>query len=191
MDASSPCPIYLTISPISRHAENAFLEINWGPRCPNPADWIGLYAEDPSISYVEPIYKIKSNGDATGHIKTNVKLGKFHLPNGWERNNAEENEPEFSMTSICLPYYVASYIGNKQQTIDCLKVHPTWMSSIEQIQNVTFKQLFIPGTHCSACHEQRGANGRAVLLKKFGFVQNFDVWTQLVFGIRYLDISIG
>lgn len=171
--------------------EDAYLEINWGPRCPNPADWIGLYAEDPSTTYTETFYKIITKGETTGHVKTNMKLGKLHLKWGWDRKDAEIKSPEHTSTSICLPYYVASYIKNKLQTIDCLKLNPMWMSTMQQIQNVPLKRLFIPGTHCSACYEQRTANSRAILLKRFGFVQNFDVWTQLVFGVRFLDISLG
>lgn len=46
------------------------------------------------------------------------------------------------------------------------------------------------GTHCSGCFYTK-SNAQNVLVEKFGFTQNFDVWTQLVLGIRYLDISLG
>lgn len=187
VDSSSPCPIYLSISPIS---ENSFLEINWGPKCPNPAEWIGLYAEDPSISYLPPLYTINLNRRPTGHIKTTVKLGELHLPRGWSKNQAAFSSPDHTK-SACLPFYVASFNDHAIQTIDCLKIHPNWMQSMSEIRNVSLKNLFIPGTHCSGCFDSRSEGTYSLLLKKFGFVQNFDVWTQLVFGIRYLDLSIG
>lgn len=46
------------------------------------------------------------------------------------------------------------------------------------------------GTHCSGCYPNR-FTGRSLLVRKFGYTQNFDVWTQLVMGVRYLDISVG
>lgn len=150
-----------------------------------------MYGDNPSISYVEPSYKVKPSGDPTGHIKTSVKFGRLRLVNGWERIEAESKAPEALSQPICLPFWIASFIENKQQTIDCLKLNPTWMSSMQQIQNVSMKHLFLPGTHCSGCYEQQNVNSNVLLLKKFGFAQNVDIWTQLVFGIRFLDMSIG
>lgn len=190
VDSSSPCPIYLTISPISQNVDNSFLEINWGPKCSNPAEWIGLYAEDPSVSHVAPLFTANSDNKTTGHIKTNVKLGKIDLPYGWNRNEAIQKSPDF-IKLACLPFYIASFNGKTIQTLDCLKIQPNWMQSMPQIQEIPVRNLFIPGTHCSGCYDRRSKISRSILLKKFGFLQNFDIWTQLVFGIRYLDISVG
>uniref|UniRef100_A0A182T0N1 Phosphatidylinositol-specific phospholipase C X domain-containing protein n=1 Tax=Anopheles maculatus TaxID=74869 RepID=A0A182T0N1_9DIPT len=56
--------------------------------------------------------------------------------------------------------------------------------------NVSLRELFLPGTHCSGCYQTRNNVGN-VFLKKIGFRQSLDVWSQLVFGVRYLDFSIG
>lgn len=46
--------------------------------------------------------------------------------------------------------------------------------------------IFIPGTHNS------GAYGPIPgIFKKYVLNQNMDIWTQLVFGIRYFDLRIG
>lgn len=189
-DSYSPCPIYLTISPISQNVENSHLEINWGPKCSNPAEWIAIYAEDPSVSYAAPLFAIDLNNQTTGHIRTDVKLGEIQMPYGWNRNDAVISAPDH-IRSACLPFYIASFNGKSLQTLECLKIQPNWMKSIPEIQTIPIKDLFIPGTHCSGCYDRRTRTSRSILLKKFGFVQNFDVWTQLVFGVRYLDISIG
>ena len=170
--------------------ENSHLEVNWGPKCPNPAEWIGLYPEDPSVSYSAPLFTVDLDNKTTGHIKTHVKLGDIQLPYGWNRNEAADNTPDH-IKSACLPFYIASFNGKKIQTLDCLKIQPNWMKSMPEIQNVPLKDLFIPGTHCSGCYDRRTKASRSILLKKFGFVQNFDIWTQLVLGARYLDISVG
>lgn len=171
--------------------ESSYLEINWGPKCPNPAEWIGLYPEDPSASYVAPLFTVDLEDRPTGHIKTNVKLGDIYLPYGWNKSEIIDGTTPDQIKSACLPFYIASFNNKIIQTLDCLKIQPNWMQFIPQIQNVPIKELFIPGTHCSGCYDRRTKTARSILLKKFGFVQNFDIWTQLVFGIRYLDISIG
>lgn len=166
------------------------MEINWGPKCPNPAEWIGLYPEDPSASHTAPLFTANLDNKTTGHIKTDVKLGKIHLPYGWNRNEALEKSPDF-VKSACLPFYIASFNGKSIQTLDCLKIQPNWMKAIPEIQQIPIKDLFIPGTHCSGCYDRQSKISRSILLKRFGFLQNFDIWMQLVFGIRYLDISVG
>lgn len=191
VDSASPCPIYLSISPISHNADGSVLEINWGPKCPNPAEWIAIYSEDPTTSYVAPLYTLNTDDKPTGHVKTNVKVGALHLPYGWSKKEIRDGLRPDHIKSACLPFYIASFNGKTLQTLDCLKIQPNWMQQMPRIQTIAIKDLFIPGTHCSGCYDRRRKSSRSVLLKKFGFVQNFDVWTQLVFGVRYLDISVG
>lgn len=187
VNSLSSCPIYLTISSLSRHTDESHLEINWGPHCANPPDSISLYNQDPSISDDVPLITVPTNNETSGIIRTNIKLGKFSLPGGWNRDEATADPPK-RVLSKCLPFYVTSFTATKRQTSDCLKIQPNWMSSV--IGTIPLRALFLPGTHCSACFHGRTYT-KSVLLKRFGYVQNFDVWTQLVFGIRYLDFSIG
>lgn len=191
VDSSSPCPIYLTISPISHSAESSHLEINWGPKCSNPAEWIALYGEDPTVSYAAPLFTANTDDKPTGHIKTSVKLHKIHLPYGWNKHDVMNGLKPDHIKSACLPFFIASFNGRALQTLDCLKVQPNWMKEMPQIRNIALKNLFIPGTHCSGCYDRRTKTSHSILLKRFGYAQSFDVWTQLVFGVRYLDISVG
>lgn len=191
VDTASPCPIYLTISPLTRHVNDSFLEINWGPHCSNPPEKIDLYAEDPSASYSAPYFSVQINGQSTGHVKTNMKVGKFNLPYGWNFDEALISAfPPKRISTACLPFYIASFNGKQLQTSNCLKIQPNWMSLMRSMHNISLENLFLPGTHCSACYDH-GIHSRSILRKKFGYVQNFNVWTQLVFGVRYLDISVG
>lgn len=191
VDSSSPCPIYLTISPISHSAESSHLEINWGPKCSNPAEWIAVYGEDPTVSYAAPLFTANTDDKPTGHIKTSVKLHKIHLPYGWNKHDVMNGLKPDHIKSACLPFFIASFNGRALQTLDCLKVQPNWMKEMPQIRNIALKNLFIPGTHCSGCYDRRTKTSHSILLKRFGYAQSFDVWTQLVFGVRYLDISVG
>lgn len=175
---------------MSRHLEESHIEINWGPNCPNPPESVAIFDRDPSISDDPPLESVLTDGQITGYAKTNVKLGKVDLPSGWNENEASQNAPK-RIVSKCLPFYIASFVGTKLETSDCLKIQPNWMSMQPHIASTSLKNLFLPGTHCSACYSNKAHHTRSLLLKRFGFVQNFDIWTQLVFGIRYLDISVG
>lgn len=189
VNSSPPCPIHLTISSLSRHTDESHLEINWGSNCVNPPDSISLYNEDPSISESLPLITLQTANESSGNIRTQIKLGKFNLPGGWNQNEAMETLPK-RIRSKCLPFYVTSFKGAKPQITNCLKIQPNWMTSEPVFGTLRLRELFLPGTHCSGCFHGRTYT-KSVLLKRFGYVQNFDVWTQLVFGIRYLDFSIG
>lgn len=50
--------------------------------------------------------------------------------------------------------------------------------------------MLLPGTHdTGSFYGESLVKGEA--LKKFVFTQKEDIWNQLVFGIRYLDIRVG
>lgn len=46
--------------------------------------------------------------------------------------------------------------------------------------------MFLPGTHNSGAY-----GGTAGFLEKYILNQDMDIWTQLVFGVRYLDLRVG
>lgn len=189
--ANDTCPVFLTLSSLSRHIEDASVVINWGPDCESPPDWIGLYTKNPAFSDDPPVLKIEVNGRKNGEVITNQKFGKQRLPGGWSYDEVLRHIPKRRAKPLCFDLYLVSYNHlNKLQIFDCLKIQPNWMFTEKSIGNVSLKDLFLPGTHCSACYQTK-ANANNNLLKKVGFHQDLDIWTQLVFGVRYLDFSIG
>jgi len=50
--------------------------------------------------------------------------------------------------------------------------------------------LMIPGTHNSGCYKH-GDLTRRDAMQQYSLTQDRNVWTQLVHGIRYLDIRVG
>ncbi|KAL9702006.1 hypothetical protein quinque_005447 [Culex quinquefasciatus] len=183
--------VFITLSSLSRHIEDASVVINWGPDCESPPDWIGLYTKNPAFSDDPPVLKIEVNGRKNGEVITNQKFGKQRLPGGWSYDEVLRHIPKRRAKPLCFDIYLVSYNHlNKLQIFDCLKIQPNWMFTEKSIGNVSLKDLFLPGTHCSACYQTK-ANANNNLLKKVGFHQDLDIWTQLVFGVRYLDFSIG
>lgn len=189
-DGEASCPIFLTISPVARHLRDPPLEINWGPNCESPPQRIGLFAADPSTSNDPPLLSVFTEGRSCGFFRTNIGAGSLDLPGGWNPDEASVGVPN-RITVKCLPFYLASFDGDRQLASDCLKIRPNWMSAEAHLERIPLSKLFVPGTHCSGCYSSRRSHTNSIILKRFGFVQSLDVWTQLVFGVRYLDISIG
>ncbi|GAB0098208.1 uncharacterized protein DMENIID0001_139190 [Sergentomyia squamirostris] len=185
--SSAPaCRIYITVTPLAWNPEGRFLEVNWGGGCQEKM-WIGVFKKDPSLNSEQPIYYLETHDRTSGYEMTGIPLGQLDLPGNWHDPMKDKN----NFQTQCLPYFVAGYIGNDLVTLDCLKIQPQWQTQMrDHIGNISLKNLFIPGTHCSACYVNE-TKSMTQLLRRFVFTQDFDVWTQLVFGVRYLDVSIG
>lgn len=61
------------------------------------------------------------------------------------------------------------------------------MTQMDNLAEVRFDDILLPGSHASGAFTN---DTDTSTLKRFSVTQNFDVWTQLVFGVRYLDISV-
>lgn len=59
----------------------------------------------------------------------------------------------------------------------------------ELVGRLPLTSLLLPGTHNSGCYEQGLSLSPG--LARFLFTQDHDVYTQLVFGVRYIDLRIG
>lgn len=136
--------MYLTISSKSSNLEDSPIIINWGPACQHPPKWIGLYTKDPSVFNIKPSAYIETNQTQKGLFETNVTIGQFELPDGWNRQDVL-NEPPKRNNGRCLPFFVASYDGFTLRSMDCLKIQPNWMSTDPHLMDVPLKNIFIPG----------------------------------------------
>jgi hypothetical protein len=65
------------------------------------------------------------------------------------------------------------------------------LHSRSQIGNARVSQLMIPGTHNSGCFYGKDIESRGDVLYRFTRTQDEDVWEQLVWGARYLDLRVG
>ena len=51
--------------------------------------------------------------------------------------------------------------------------------------------IILLGTHASGAYLTNYGTTKSLFIREHAISQYFDVWSQLVFGIRYLDLSIG
>ncbi|XP_059613418.1 uncharacterized protein LOC132259703 [Phlebotomus argentipes] len=186
VESAPGCRIYLTLTPLARNAAERFLEVNWGSECEEKM-WIGVFQKNPSLYNEQPIHYLETHSQASGYEMTGIQLGRLDMPTEWLDSAGEKQ----NFRTQCLPYFVAGFSGDDLVALDCLKIQPQWQTQMKDlIGNSRLKELFIPGTHCSACFVN-DTQSRMQLLRRFVFTQDFDVWTQLVFGVRFLDVSVG
>lgn len=184
------CSVFLTISTNGLVYYDTSLVINWGPDCETPPITIKLFEYNPFEVETTPTYTAFPRNEKSGRIETNLNLKALSFPYHWDSASDVNKNDKILDRQQCLDYFIVSYNQtNHVTTFDCLKIHPQWMTEMTELWSLPLKQLFIPGTHCSGCYMTR-ENAKNRMLRQKGFSQNFDVWHQLVFGVRYLEFSV-
>ncbi|KAJ8910752.1 hypothetical protein NQ315_017209, partial [Exocentrus adspersus] len=178
--------VHLTVSSL----EDTYLELNWVTNCGSLGDAIPDHIllssknirdrnEDPSI-----LVQVNFTDYPGGYYRTKVKFGEPWLPGNWEYS---DNMTAADVGPHCFPYWISSIKGNQILDSRCLAIQPTWMSdNSKSIGNHRIGSMLIPGTHNSGSFK-----GVPSFIQNYVLNQDRSVWTQLVFGIRYLDFRIG
>lgn len=90
-------------------------------------------------------------------------------------------------------YFWVAYVRQNGQVVECncLRARPNWMSDMkETIKNVKLRELFLPGTHDAAAYERYTGLNSDNIATKYAITQDEDLFHQLSFGVRYLDMRI-
>jgi hypothetical protein len=187
---SSICSTFLTVSTREFSYYRSNLVINWGPSCEKPPLSIKLYDYNPyHVEKPMQLFSAYPHGKTSGQVETSIRLKAFKLPYKWDPSTNLNESLSENKSQKCLDFYIVGYNEtNDVISFDCLKIQPQWMTDNRGLWNLKLKKLYIPGTHCSGCYMTR-ENARE--RKENGFLQNFDIWYQLVLGIRHLEFSIG
>lgn len=88
----------------------------------------------------------------------------------------------------------AAYLRQNGQVVhcSCLRAQPNWMWELrDRLQNAKLRKLALPGTHdaCAYTKYQGGLAGDNIATR-YAVAQGDDLFNQLSFGIRYMDIRI-
>ncbi|OQR74917.1 hypothetical protein BIW11_08764 [Tropilaelaps mercedesae] len=142
----------------------------------------GLFRIDEDAVFKRDI-GLQSDGQITTHISfPRVIFNKTHLHDE------------------CLDYWVALVrreqlpSGGRQRTMvahGCFRAQPYWMWKNRQtLKHLTLRQMMIPGTHNSGMYSFY--NPRAIrVVADFKYTQEEDIFNQLAYGIRCLDLRIS
>ena len=100
-----------------------------------------------------------------------------------------------SVNSCCVPQF------------NCIKIQPRWVQDMkEMIGGIQLHSLLIPGSHNAGAYNKftsyTGENQTLddvkaqsklsddTVLLRYSVNQGEDIWTQLLFGMRYLDLRV-
>lgn len=164
---------------------------------PLPGGW-QLEEDEETFSHkdlekrIEEDWEVKS--DEVEETETN-KEGQLKVRRENKREDIESKIPVEG--DHCFPFWIATYYNNTLVYTDCLKIRPTWIwDHRSEFGDMSLRSLFIPGTHNSGCYKKvtglaNQSSRRNSFSSRFLLTQDLDIYTQLVYGIRYLDIRVG
>ncbi|XP_054272973.1 PI-PLC X domain-containing protein 1-like [Macrosteles quadrilineatus] len=185
-------PIWLTVSALYRTPVHGAalidreLQLNWA----EDVEEVALFTSDPSVNTsIAPVVHLLTEDHPEGIYQTNITLGRPNL-GAWELGAPAD--PESPAGDQCLPFWIGSYRNGSLEQVECLKIRPTWMSDNSlSIGGLTITSLVWPGTHNSACYRRGDTLSLKDTLARYVLTQDQDVWSQLVYGIRYIDLRVG
>lgn len=174
-------------------------------------DYIGLYLDSQPDENVLPVSVHRLNGQISGHIITdyflpridfyNDTLLKESSPNDASENRSgsemerEENSDvgiRSGLTDQCVGYCLAYHSRNKILARNCLKTNPNWMQeSFSFIGTRALPSLMLPGSHNSGTYPRQLDKTVLHMINKYQINQDENIFNQLVYGIRHLDLRVG
>jgi hypothetical protein len=117
---------------------------------------------------------------SNGNAKTSLKF-KF----------GEHRRLDFDLG--CYSYWYSVIVNGVITKMGCMQTQSYWMDEMRShIEGKKFRQLFIPGTHDSSSYKYNfDPNRMETLVTRYTLTQDDDILSQLVHGIRYIDMRVG
>lgn len=181
--------VFLTVNSLasvswSGHLTKRRLEINWvSPSDRQEDDFVGLYRDNPLNGPADPIVRVNA-GTHDGYFLTQEEFPEINI-----HQPILQSQPR----TMCLYSYWVAYIrSGRVLSINCIKIQPQWMWNMKNvIGSMPLHSLMIPGTHNSGAYDSLTSFTDDNVLMRYSVNQDEDVWTQLLMGVRYLDIRVG
>ncbi|XP_054713741.1 PI-PLC X domain-containing protein 1-like [Uloborus diversus] len=139
--------------------------------------FVGLYSANPTEYLPEPLALHMPTDCPEGRIETNYSIPEVQF----DKN---------TMISGCLGLWAAYVEAGKVAHSSCLRTYPNWMYDMrKEIGDKRLSCLMIPGTHNSGCYLKYSPM-RDTLYHRYVYTQEENVFNQLVYGIRFLDLRV-
>ncbi|XP_043284812.1 uncharacterized protein [Venturia canescens] len=168
----------IVVSPLMSYKMIREIGIYWKILELLDGDKLVLHNDHPAISGAEIIYTFQPK-DTRGFHKTGVR-GEFVATS------------DLTFREQCLKYHVSWMRNGTIEGTKCLGTHPNWMREKESVLgSKRLNEIFIPGTHDSGAYFKSEKPKMETLVDKYIITQDEDVLSQLIYGVRYLDIRVG
>lgn len=183
--------IYLAINPKNHHIElswfnldlnstiDPFVLITDGPiKNVSSEDYLGAlrYVVDEGVEVLYDSALNTTEGRHLTHLKHSFALHR-----------------RMDFDTSCYNFWWHLVTDGEISDSGCMKTNAFWMNEMRsKIASRKFRQLFIPGTHDSASYKYNfDPNTMENLVTRYSLTQDDDILSQLVHGIRYLDMRVG
>lgn len=121
------------------------------------------------------------------------KVSLFTEKSGHYKTEVQFPRPDFSaLSNDCLGYWIGYIKNDSLIATNCLRAEPFWMKEHAGIiGGMEIKEITLPGTHDTGAYSHYKGSESENLIVKYAVCQDEDIWNQLVYGIRVLDIRVG
>lgn len=164
-------------------SSHAFFDPNSGKR--RQTQSTDVLRKDNDAIYTE--YHSFRSGNWNSRDSNSFNLVKFSLP--------QLPAQHLRLRDECIGYCVAYHTRHDRILAkNCLKTSPNWMNEIyPYIESRTVTQLMLPGTHNSGTYLHQSTIDKTALqmINKYQVNQDESIFSQLIFGIRHLDLRVG
>ena len=182
--------VFITINSLARVSwdgtfQKRRIELNWvSPADMRSDDFVGLYHDHPLHSSLDPLLRVPASHPGQYYL-TSVMFPELTILH-------PALLPDYSTSKCLYNYYIAYVRGDKVLALNCVKTEPGWMWEMrEYIRSLPIHALMIPGTHNSGAYDRFTSYSDDTILMRYSVNQEEDIWTQLVMGVRYLDIRVS
>ncbi|KAF8770592.1 PI-PLC X-box domain-containing protein like [Argiope bruennichi] len=143
----------------------------------DPTSWVGLFNHDPAEGSHDPLEVASTRNNPDGYYRTRIPFPRIEFFDN-------------KLTDGCLGFWIGYINLNKLVAKSCIRARPRWMYEMKDIiGNRTLKDLMIPGTHNAGSFEHYRPDRNTPKIR-YQMCQDEDVFNQLVYGNRFLDLRV-
>lgn len=174
------------------------VQINWEAEEVLEGDWIGVFERNPKEP---PAGSAESSAPDDGPPGRGAAiLWEMPRPLFWETpfstrggvtTNVSETRPELAALAMggCVGHWVGYVRNGLCVAAQCLAAHPQWLwDNKDVLGSRSLRSLMLPGTHNAGSYSVKDTDD---VVTAWVVCQDEDIISQLLYGIRYLDLRVG
>ncbi|KAK7068797.1 hypothetical protein SK128_002971, partial [Halocaridina rubra] len=171
------------------------VQINWEAEEIFEGDWVGVFPKDPRppsirtspLGLLLPYKWSPKSYDMPAPIYWDTP----YASQGYLTSNITQGRVELQMLAAggCVGVWAAFIRNGVAIAAECLASHPNWLwQNRDVLGSRSLRSLVIPGTHNSGSYS---LNDEDDVVSAWVVCQDEDVISQLLYGIRYLDLRVA
>ncbi|XP_063609211.1 uncharacterized protein LOC134783317 isoform X4 [Penaeus indicus] len=194
--------VWPTLQALPRRQTNnlqfRLVQINWEAEEVQEGDWIGVFERNPKEPPARSAESSAPDDGAPGI--GGAILWEMPRPLFWDTpfstsgrltTNVSETRPELAALAMggCVGHWVGYVRNGLCVAAQCLAAHPQWLwDNKDVLGSRSLRSLMLPGTHNAGSYSVKDTDD---VVTAWVVCQDEDIISQLLYGIRYLDLRVG